>query len=221
MVYNINVSHQQTRDEISQEGQIRFIPKRYTEQAKISTGPRIVETRDTTDDYLWDRDDWDEAYWAEDYTESLELQSVTNYNNVFRHTFQYDKLKGYNDTATWNTSAGTVTVDTGEQLEIVSVYLDSTNTHPAQSILVRATTNNTDLLFEASANGGVTWEAITLNQQHFFTQLGYDLRLRGRILTQFETQDGFTLQTVDEENFLLTGSGTTIVSEIVCSYTLG
>jgi hypothetical protein len=218
--YNLSVSHRQTRDELSQESPTRFIPKRFSDKLRLSTGPHFVETRDTTDDFIWDRDNWDEVNWSEDYTESPELISITNYNNEFRWKFDFDKVKGPNDTATWNTTTGIATIASGEVFEIRSAYYDSTESTVVQSATLRATA--TDVSFEMSADGGLNWQEAPLNTLVVFNNIGSDLRIRGQAgLEQFQTSDLESFKTSDGDAFIVLGLGSGTVSEVICQYTLG
>jgi hypothetical protein len=218
--YNLSVSHRQTRDELSQESPTRFIPKRFSDKLRLSTGPHFVETRDTTDDFIWDRDNWDEVNWSEDYTESPELISITNYNNEFRWKFDFDKVKGPNDTATWNTTTGIATIASGEVFEIRSAYYDSTESTVVQSATLRATA--TDVSFKMSADGGLNWQEAPLNTLVVFNNIGSDLRIRGQAgLEQFQTSDLESFKTSDGDAFIVLGLGSGTVSEVICQYTLG
>jgi hypothetical protein len=219
--YNLSVSHRQTRDELSQESPTRFIPKRFSDKLRLSTGPHFVETRDTTDDFIWDRDNWDEVDWSEDYTESPELISITNYNNEFRWKFDFDKVKGPNDTATWNTTTGVVTILAGELMEIVSAFYDSTDSLTVQSAILTATTTGT-VVFTMSADGS-NYESATAGTELVFANPGSDLRIRAISSepSNFLTSASEQLETSDGDLFLLATPGTGTISELKVSYKLG
>ena len=105
---------------------------------------------------------------------------VINPDNEWRELIRSDLFKDSNTTATWDTSNHRWTFTSGQILQTKSIFKNDTETITKATLKILSSniTNSSNLTFYLSADGGSSWEEVTNNEEHSFTNTGTDLRLK-------------------------------------------
>lgn len=109
------------------------------------------------------------------------IVQVSSPSDIFIERFAFEQLKGDNNTATWDTTDKQVEFASGQVLEIKHAFLDNNTTGTVKNIVsATLTVEVLDGIFsyEMSANGGASWENVTLGLQHEFASTGKDLWIK-------------------------------------------
>jgi hypothetical protein len=183
-----------------------FGPFRKQEILKARETPTIVITYDTSVGARWDDagTTWDgpdlNDKWL-DYSDSniRTFSRIVNNDNEFYWNFnQSEQLGddnkqltygfiGSNNTCTIDTTNLQATFTSGQILEIVSAFKDSSSSQVVTAATLNVTIDSGSFDLEMSANGGSNWETVTNNTTHIFTNTGSDLRIR---ITENNTSTG-------------------------------
>lgn len=144
-------------------------------QNSFDTEPRYrkILTRDTSADSIWGRDNWATAEWDDTYTESEIDNYIQQFENSYTEDFVDEDFESTNTTASWSTT-GSVTFTSGQIAESESIDF---NNGTITSVDIDVTIDSGSLLIEVSANGS-SFETVTNNTTHNFSQTGTDLRFK-------------------------------------------
>jgi len=169
---NYGQNIQQVRDEIGTEPDTNLIVKVKQEKVKVTEGPTQILTKDVSDDYIWGRDNWGEAYWDDSYTNSFSVQGVTNPKNRFIDRFVNTDFKDTTyTTADWNVSTNVCDFTASEVLQTTSIFLNNQN---ILSATPKCTEESGTLSYRLSRDGGDTWVTASNNTKCTFKQTDLD-----------------------------------------------
>lgn len=222
---------QGTQDNLNPQNSTFPILKRTNETLLIEEGPTIVRSNDVTGMAIWDNPNstWDgtgtDDQWDSYNSTSITIIHVTNPRNKFIERFAFTDLIDSASTGTQDTSAKTYTIDVDEELIIKHAYYNSGSGNDLNDATLSVTAADTsNFVCTLSADGGSSYESVTLDSQHTFTTSGKNLYIKitnPSPLSQFVTSDGYNLVTSDGKNFKIsTGSGVSsqAISKVECSY---
>jgi len=148
----------------------------------LANMPKIIQTRDVSGDSIWGTAVWGTDDWDGTYTYGMVVQEIINPNKVWR-TYLTSLENAYwtdtvNTTATV-TAGSDIDFTSGEEYHTNALTTSATNLVDATlTIGPTQITNISNLSFYLSADGGSTYEAITINTVHNFTATGTSLKLK-------------------------------------------
>src|SRR6056297_1134620 len=165
MSYNIHTSQQQTRDEIGVEDNIRFIPKRFSENARLTMQATKIQETDINNSFILGHPVngvmgvTSPQILLGDYRTTGTLQRVFSPNNTFVEKFRNEE---FIDTSV---SSGTLTSDypgsytqTDGAFQTLEVFKDASGTQTVQSATVTIDgTLVTSGDIQLSADGGANY----------------------------------------------------------------
>ena len=193
------------RDQLGKpDTQALFGPFRRSEKVRIRELPEAIIKYDESiiarwddADTTWDGTDFDDQWVDYSNTNVRSIEMVNNINNEFYWKFYFNNTLGAdnkdvtigfigsNNTCTINTIDGQAEFTSGQILEIVSAFKDSTYTVSSATLNITIDSGSFDL--EMSADGGSNWETVTNSVAHTFLNTGSELRLR---ITENNTSTG-------------------------------
>ena len=221
---DIGVLHQQTRDELGSDDDIRFIPNRFSEKVHIYSGPTITKTRGIGDIFIIGSytngligvNDV-QSYITDEYVSGYEVYSVNNPNNTFIENFRSDVLIDETSTGTLNdVYPGSYTVDGSvgylsncAYKGLKSVYL----------VNVSVDTSEGDFDIYVSADNKLNWQKVNNNQAENVTNKGMDLFINITPLSQFVDSNGDNFVDSNGDNFVVVG-GSFDINKVTIKYEL-
>lgn len=102
--WQINVEERLKRieEQLSLKNQDLILELRdFFSEATLQPRYRILQTRDTSTDALWDRETWDASVWDEDYDNSMVDNSIQQYLDIYTENFIDLDFKDDSTDATW------------------------------------------------------------------------------------------------------------------------
>lgn len=245
---NINTLHQQTRDELGSEDDLRFIPKRFSEKMAVYQGPTVQEERSIGDrfiigsftngmlgvnnpqvfltnesvDAIWGDATWGISRWTEEYSNIKEILSVTNPNNLFIENFRSDFMIDDASTGALDgTYPGKYTIGSGQQYTSRLAYKDPTSTNKITTALVSVDSDEIPGQIMLSADGGLNYESFTNGVEQSFVNQGYELIVKLQNSgEQLIDSNGDTFITSDGDNFIILSSQSSELNKVTVKYKL-
>jgi hypothetical protein len=166
---------QQIRDELGSDADERSVVKVKSEQVKIREGSTIINTRDTSTDTIWGRDDWGGDTWDGSYDNSLVVVGVVNPNNTFVERFRNTQFEDALTSADWDVVNYYVDFTAGQLAQTKAIFLNSKDIVSAKPML---TIDSGAMDIYLTPNGGDTtkaWYEFTNNTSSNFANLSIDL----------------------------------------------
>ena len=170
MAYNINISQQQTRDELGSESDVNFVFKRFAEKMRLIHGPTKIKVVGIADSFILNSTSngvLDEDILGDRRTSGT-VERIENGNNTFNERFW---LSDYieSNTGTINYATGVLRLDVGDELTSTSVFYDRSGTKRVSSATPSIPVSGT-FNISISADGWVTSSTIGNNETLYFTE---------------------------------------------------
>lgn len=178
MAYNINTSHQQTRDELGSESDVNPIFERYTEKAKLLNGPSKTVLRGIGTSFILGSltNGVLGTSTLGDYRTSGTVQRIENTDNVFNERFWVSTYIA-STTGTINYTTGECVLSPNQSVTSTSIFYDASGTKKVSSITPNVSVSGTFGIM-VSNNANVTTTTISNNETYVFPSSGSDLRVR-------------------------------------------
>lgn len=163
MGYDINISHQQTRDELGSESSVDTLFKRFSEKMRLVHGPTTIRERAITTSFILGHtiNGVIGTSALGDYRESGTILRIENGNNEFNERFWTATFVDAT-TGTINYTTGNLVLDAAEEFNSTSIFYDRSGVKKISSITPNIPVSGTFNIY-VSADG---WETTAIADNH-------------------------------------------------------